>query len=182
MEKIDANRYELLIPEEKIRERVRHLAGKISHDYRGRCPLLIGVLNGGFIFLADLIREIDIQCEVDFIKISSYGPTSTSAGEILLLKDVDCEVAGRDVLIVEDIIDSGLSVKFLEKKFLNLRPRSLKFVALLVKPQSAKVDYTINYVGFSIPNYFVVGYGLDYAENFRNLRGIYVMKSSTATD
>jgi len=168
--------FELLISEEQIRNKVRELGRSISEDYRGKCPILIGVLNGGFIFMADLIRELTIDCEVDFIKISSYGNERESSGKVRLLKDINCDVRGRDILVVEDIVDSGLSIKFLERRFRQLEPKSLRFVSLLVKQENLKVEVDIDYVGFIIPGDFVVGYGLDYAQKLRNLRAIYVMK------
>ncbi len=136
---------------------------------------MIGVLNGGFIFMADLIRHVEIDLEVDFIKVSSYGDATVSSGRVQILKDINAEIQGRHILVVEDIVDTGLSVRFLERKISELEPASLKFVSLLLKKEKAKVDFSIDYVGFEIPNEFVVGYGLDHKQILRNLPAIYVM-------
>ena len=172
----DNEKYTLFISEEQIERRVKELARQISQDYRDKCPILIGVLNGAFIFLSDLIREMDIDCEVDFVKISSYGGGRVSTGQIKAKKQFDSHVDGRHILIVEDIADSGRSIKFLEKMFEGTNPASLKFVSLLLKEGTAVVDFTLDYVGFTIPTQFVVGYGLDYDQKYRNLREIYILE------
>jgi hypoxanthine phosphoribosyltransferase len=171
----DDEKYTILIGEEQIMRRVKELARQISNDYRDKCPILIGVLNGAFIFLSDLIREMDIDCEVDFVKISSYGGGRVSTGQIKTKKQFDSHVDGRHVLIVEDIADSGRSIKFLEKMFEGTRPASLKFASLLLKVGNAVVDFKLDYIGFTIPTKFVVGYGLDFDQKYRNLRDIYVL-------
>ena len=171
----DRKKYKILISKSEIEEKVRELGKKISEDYRGKCPILIGVLNGSFIFCADLFREIDIDCEVDFIKISSYDNTKETSGEVKLLKDIDAHLKGRHVMVEEDIVDSGYSVRYLETRMKMSNPKSLKFVSFLVKEGGKKVPYDIDYIGFKIPNRFVVGYGLDFAQKFRNLRDIYLM-------
>jgi len=168
-------KFRLLISKEQIEERIRQLGKQISDDYRDKNPIMIGVLNGGFIFMADLIRHIEIDLEIDFIKISSYGDATVSSGKVQMLKDINADVKGRHLLVVEDIVDTGLSIQYLEKKFMELNPASLKFVSLLLKKDNAKVDYHIHYVGFEIPNEFVVGYGLDHKQILRNLPAIYVM-------
>jgi hypoxanthine phosphoribosyltransferase len=168
-------KYTLLISEEQIKRRVKELAHQLSEEYRGRCPIFIGVLNGAFIFLSDLIREMNIDCEVDFVKISSYGGGRVSTGQIKAKKQFDSHVDGRHIIIVEDIADSGRSIKFLEKMFEGTRPASLKFVSLLLKEGTAVVDFKLDYVGFTIPTRFVVGYGLDFDQKYRNLRAIYVL-------
>ncbi|MDZ7272412.1 MAG: hypoxanthine phosphoribosyltransferase [candidate division KSB1 bacterium] len=168
--------YKLMLSPRRIQRRIKELAKELSRDYRGRVPVLIGVLNGGFIFLADLIRHLEIDCEVDFMKISSYGDETMTSGWVKLLKDVDCQIEGRDVIVVEDIVDSGLSIQFLQRRLQRFRPRSLKYVTLLLKEGAARVPYEVDYVGFRIPNEFVVGYGLDQAQLLRNLSGIYVKK------
>ena len=173
-----SGRYRLLLSEEDIKKRVREMAEEISRDYHGRCPVFIGVLNGSFIFLADLIRELSIDCEVDFFKISSYGDAMESSGEVKLKKDIDCHLEGRDVIVVEDIVDSGLSVRYLDERVRAMKPRSLKFASLLVKWDNAQPNRKIDYVGFAIPKEFVVGYGLDYMQKLRNLKGIYVLQES----
>ena len=172
----DDERYRVLISEKQIERRVKELARQISDDYRGKCPILIGVLNGAFIFLSDLIREMDIDCEVDFVKISSYGGGRVSTGQIKAKKQFDSHVDGRHILVIEDIADSGRSIKFLEKMFEGTTPASLKFVSLLLKEGTAVVDFTLDYVGFTIPTEFVVGYGLDYDQRYRNLREIYILE------
>lgn len=169
------NKYPILITAAQIQEKVQELARQLSADYAGRCPVFIGVLNGSFLFFADLLRHIHIDCEVDFIKISSYGEAMRTSGVVKVRKEIDCHIEGRHVIVVEDIIDSGLSVAFLEKKLSELKPVSLKFVSLLVKEGTAQVEYPCHYVGFRIPNRFVVGYGLDYAQKLRNLPAIYVL-------
>ncbi|UCE05827.1 MAG: hypoxanthine phosphoribosyltransferase [bacterium] len=168
-------KYTILLSEQQIKRRVKELARQISDDYRDKCPILIGVLNGAFIFLSDLIREMDIDCEVDFVKISSYGGGRVSTGQIKTKKQFDSHVDDRHVLIVEDIADSGRSIKFLEKMFKGTQPASLKFASLLLKAGNAVVDFKLDYIGFTIPSKFVVGYGLDFDQKYRNLRDIYVL-------
>jgi hypoxanthine phosphoribosyltransferase len=171
-----ANEYPLLLTAEQIQQKVKEIGRQLSADYQGKCPVFIGVLNGCFMFFADLMREITIDCEVDFVKISSYGEAMRTSGVVKVRKKIDCHIEGRHVLVVEDIIDSGLSVNFLEKTLSAQNPQSLKFVSLLVKEGSALVEYRCDYVGFRIPNRFVVGYGLDYAQKFRNLPAVYLME------
>jgi hypoxanthine phosphoribosyltransferase len=137
-------------------------------------PIFIGVLNGSFIFFADLIREITIDCEMDFIKLSSYGDAKISSGDVRVLKDLNCQVENRDIVIVEDIVDSGLSIDFLKRLIISQNPRSVKVVTLLYKKESVRYPIEMDYVGFEIPNLFVIGYGLDYAQKVRNLRHIYM--------
>jgi hypoxanthine phosphoribosyltransferase len=164
-----------LVTEKQIREKIRELGQRISIDYKDKNPILIGVLNGAFIFMADLIRELTIDCEVDFVKISSYGNEKKSSGHINLLKNFDCDIKDRHIIVVEDIADSGRSIKFLENMMSKSAPKSLKFVSLLLKEGGAVVDFKIDYVGFVIPNEFVVGYGLDFSQKLRNLSSIYVL-------
>ena len=168
-------KYRELISEQDLKRRIKELGEEISRDYESKCPILIGVLNGAFIFMADLIRELTIDCEVDFVKISSYGNKKVSSGNIKLIKDFDCDVDGRHVLVVEDIADSGRSIRFLEEMFSESKPKSLKFVSLLLKEGGAVVDFELDYVGFRIENEFVIGYGLDYAQKLRNLSSIQVL-------
>ncbi|MCI0515823.1 hypoxanthine phosphoribosyltransferase [candidate division KSB1 bacterium] len=168
--------YVELLSAAAIQQRVKELADEISRDFQGRCPVLIGVLNGAFIFLSDLAKNLKINCEFDFIKISSYGNQKQSSGQIKLLKDIDCHLQDRDVLVVEDIVDSGHSLNYLTQKIGACQPRSIKFVSLLRKQGPAKIKYEIDYLGFWIPNEFVVGYGLDFAQKLRNLPAIYVLK------
>jgi len=166
----------VLISREEIQEKVAELGERISADYAGMCPILIGVLNGSFIFCADLFRAITIDCEVDFIKISSYGDAIETTGEVKLKKDIDAHLQDRHVLVVEDIVDSGYSVNYLKDRMEQVNPKSLKFVSLLVKEGTARTEYKIDYEGFRIPNHFVVGYGLDYAQKLRNLPAVYMME------
>lgn len=164
---------EPILTKKQIASRVKELAGAVSRDYDGKFPVIIGVLNGSFMFFADLVREITIDCEVDFIKISSYGKASISTGWIHLSKDVEADIAGRPVLVVEDIIDTGRSVEFIMERLMRLNPSSIRFVTLLLKEGSPETPMEIPYVGFVIPRRFVVGYGLDQAHRFRNLPEIY---------
>jgi len=168
-------KFRILLSEEQIDARIRELGKEISRDYRTRNPIMIGVLNGGFIFMADLVRYIEIDLEVDFIKISSYGDATTTSGSVKMLKDINAEIRNRHILVVEDIVDTGLSFQFLTKKFGKFEPASLEFVSLLQKKDNARVDYHIKYLGFDIPNEYVVGYGLDHKQILRNLPSIYVM-------
>ena len=170
---VNNDRFVLYLTESKIQQRVRKLGGEISRDFRGRVPIFIGVLNGSFIFLADLIRHVTIDCEIDFLKLSSYGDSKISSGNVKMLKELNCQIEGRDIIIVEDIVDSGLSVDFMVKLVKQQNPRSFKIISLLYKKDALKVDVPIHYIGFTIPNYFVIGYGLDYAQKERNLRAIY---------
>lgn len=160
---------------EKIQARVKELGSEISRDYYGKIPIFIGVLNGAFIFISDLIKNIEIECEIDFFKLSSYGDSKISSGKVRLLKELNCDVNGRDIIIVEDIVDTGLSIKYIEELFSKYSPKSMKVVSLLVKPESLKYDVKIDYIGFKIPSKFVVGYGLDYQQKYRNLTSIYVL-------
>ena len=161
------------LTQEVIQKRIKEMAEQISHDYIGKIPIFIGVLNGAFIFLSDLIKNISIDCEIDFFKLSSYGDSKISSGNVRLLKELNCDVNGRDIIIVEDIVDSGLSIKYIEEIFAKHTPNSMKVCSLLMKPESLKFDVKIDYIGFNIPSKFVIGFGLDYAQKFRNLGTIY---------
>jgi len=161
------------LTEEAIQNRIKEMAEQISQDYKGKIPIFIGVLNGAFIFLSDLIKNISIDCEIDFFKLSSYGDSKISSGNVRLLKELNCDVNGRDIIIVEDIVDSGLSIKYIEEIFAKHTPNSMKVCSLLMKPKSLKFDVKIDYIGFNIPSKFVIGYGLDYAQKYRNLRSIF---------
>jgi hypoxanthine phosphoribosyltransferase len=176
---ISKNEYPVLLSEEKIKKRVEELGRQLSHDYRGKCPILIGVLNGSFMFCGDLFRNITIDCEIDFIKISSYGNARQSSGQVKVRKDIDAHLEGRHVILVEDIVDSGLSVQYLRNRISRVAVSSLRFVSLLVKEGAAKVPCEIDYVGFTIPNRFVVGYGLDFAQKLRNLPAVFLMEKQT---
>jgi len=160
---------EILIDEEALRNRIRGLGEEISADYAGRDLLLIGVLKGAVFFMADLMRCLTVACEVDFMAISSYGASTDSSGVVRILKDLDINIEGRDVLVVEDIIDSGLTLSYLIRNLEAREPASLEVCALLTKPARREIDVPVRYVGFEIPNRFVIGYGLDFAERYRNL-------------
>jgi len=166
---LDAAIGEILIDEETLAARVAELGAEVSADYEGRELLLIGVLKGAVFFMADLMRHLTVACEVDFMAISSYGDATDSSGIVRILKDLDISIEGRDVLVVEDIIDSGLTLSYLIRNLESREPASLEVCALLTKPSRREIDVRVRYVGFEIPNKFVVGYGLDFAERYRNL-------------
>ncbi|MBL1213222.1 MAG: hypoxanthine phosphoribosyltransferase [Ignavibacteriae bacterium] len=170
---------EVFVPflsEEKIQKRIIELGAQISEEYKDKLPIIIGILNGSFIFMADLVKNIPINCEIDFFKLSSYGESKISSGKVKMLKELNADIKDRHVIIVEDIVDSGLSIKYIEELIGESEPASMKVVTLLLKPESLKYDVKIDYIGFEIPNKFVLGYGLDYAQKYRNLRSIYVLK------
>jgi hypoxanthine phosphoribosyltransferase len=166
---------EILIDEETLAARVAELGAEVSVDYQGRDLLLIGVLKGAVFFMADLMRHLTVPCEVDFMAISSYGASTDSSGIVRILKDLDINIEGRDVLVVEDIIDSGLTLSYLMRNLESREPTSLEVCALLTKPARREIDVPVRYVGFEIPNKFVVGYGLDFAERYRNLRDVAIL-------
>lgn len=166
---------EELVSADDLQRRVRELGEEISRDYADKDLVLIGVLKGAVFFLSDLMRAMDIQSEVDFMAVASYGSTTDSSGVVRILKDLDANIEGRDVLIVEDIVDSGLTLSYLMRSLKAREPRSVEVCALLTKPERRKVDLPIRYTGFEIPNRFVIGYGLDHAERFRNLPHIAVL-------
>jgi hypoxanthine phosphoribosyltransferase len=168
---------EVLVQKDALENRVRQLGAQISEDYEGRNPLLVGVLKGAVFFLSDLMRRIDIPCEVDFMAVASYGSSTDSSGVVRILKDLDATIEGRDVLIVEDIVDSGLTLQYLLRSLGAREPASVEVCALLVKPERRKVDLPIRYVGFEIPNRFAIGYGLDHAERHRNLPYVAALQS-----
>ncbi|HEY5615969.1 MAG TPA: hypoxanthine phosphoribosyltransferase [Bacteroidota bacterium] len=178
---VNGERFRLYLSEEQIRKRVHELAAQLNNDYRGKTPIFIGILNGSFIFFSDLIRDITVDCEVDFFKLSSYGDAKISSGQVTLLKDLNCQVTGRDIVLVEDIVDSGLSIDFIKKLVQRENPSSVRIVTLLYKKSVAKIDFPLDYVGFEIPPEFVIGYGLDYAQKVRNLRAIYRLDATGTT-
>ncbi len=167
---------EVLVAADDLQRRVVELGAEISQDYAGRSLLLVGVLKGAVFFLSDLMRFIDIPVEVDFMAVASYGSATDSSGVVRILKDLDVAIEGRDVLIVEDIVDSGLTLQYLMRNLGSRNPRTLEVCALLTKPERRKVDLPTRYVGFEIPDRFVVGYGLDYAERHRNLPFVAVLE------
>jgi hypoxanthine phosphoribosyltransferase len=166
---------EVLITEEQIHSKMRELARRIESDYAGKELLLVGVLKGAVMVMADLARELKVPVTMDWMAVSSYGSGTHSSGVVRILKDLDTDLSGRHVLIVEDIIDSGLTLSWLTANLKSRGPESLEICALLRKPDAARVDIEVAYVGFEIPNTFVVGYGLDFDEKYRNLRGVGVL-------
>ena len=160
---------EVLIEEDVLQERVRELGREVSLDYADRELLLVGVLKGAVFFMADLMRALTVPCEIDFMAISSYGASTDSSGVVRILKDLDIKIDRRHVLVVEDIIDSGLTLSYLMRNLESREPASLEVCALLTKPARREIDVRVRYVGFEIPNKFVIGYGLDFAERYRNL-------------
>ena len=160
---------ETLVSQDDLRRRVAELGAEVSRDYEGRELVMVGVLKGAVLFLADLMRSISVSCEIDFMAVSSYGSQTDSSGVVRILKDLDAPIQDRDVLIVEDIIDSGLTLQYLMRNLGARDPASLEVCALLTKPERLRVDLPAKYVGFEIPNEFAVGYGLDHAQRYRNL-------------
>ena len=172
----DSNIGEILVEAEDLQRRISELAAEISKDYAGRDLVLVGVLKGAVFFLSDLMRQLDISVEVDFMAVASYGSATKSSGVVRILKDLDAVIEGRDVLIVEDIVDSGLTLQYLLRNLGARNPRTLEVCALLIKPERRKVDLDARYVGFEIPNRFAIGYGLDHAERYRNLPFVAALK------
>lgn len=166
---------DVLITESEIKDKISELARRIEQDYAGQRPLLVAVLKGAVMVIADVARELTMHVDLDFMAVSSYGAGTESTGVVRILKDLDADLSGRHVIIVEDIIDSGLTLAWLRANLVSRGPASLEILALLRKPDAAKVAVDVKYVGFDIPNEFVVGYGLDYSEQYRNLRGIGVL-------
>ncbi len=160
---------EILVQADELRHRVQELGARITEDYVGRDLVLVGVLKGAVFFLSDLMRAISVPCEVDFMAVASYGSATDSSGVVRILKDLDAAIEGRDVLIVEDIVDSGLTLQYLLRNLGARNPASLEVCALLTKPERRKVELPTRYVGFEIPNRFAIGYGLDHGERYRNL-------------
>lgn len=175
VDEIRSDLTEVLITEDEIHAKLAELARRVETDYAGNPPLLVGVLKGAVMVMADFARELKMHVEMDWMAVSSYGASTESSGVVRILKDLDTEIAGRDVLIVEDIIDSGLTLSWLRANLESRGAASVKILALLRKPEAAKVEVDVEYVGFEIPPAFVVGYGLDFAEKYRNLRAIGVL-------
>lgn len=169
---------QILFTEEQIKERVQKIAREISDDYRGKVPLLVSVLKGSFIFMADLVRFLDIDCTIDFMVVSSYGTKSKSTGAVKIIKDLDIDIEGKDILLVEDILDSGLTLSYIKGIMETKEPASVRICTLLDKPSRRTADIKADYIGFTIPDEFIVGYGLDYAEKYRNLPEIGVLNPS----
>lgn len=171
----------ILYSEEEIQAKVRELGQQLTEEYQDKFPLAIGVLKGAMPFMADLIKRVDTYLEIDFLDVSSYGNSTVSSGEVKIIKDLDTSVEGRDILIIEDIIDSGLTLSYLVELFRYRKAKSIKIVTLLDKPAGRKADIKADYVGFIVPDEFVVGYGLDYIQKYRNLPYIGVLKPEVYT-
>ena len=171
----------VLFTEEEIRERVRAIGAQIAGDYQGKTPLFLGVLKGCFVFMADLMRAVPVQCNMDFMAVSSYGNGTSSTGAVRITKDLSRDIEGQDLIIVEDILDSGVTLNYLREYLGTRRPASIRIVTLLDKPERRKANVHPDYFGFIVPDEFVVGYGLDYAERYRNLPYIGVLKPEIYT-
>ncbi|OFI06563.1 hypoxanthine-guanine phosphoribosyltransferase [Clostridium acetireducens DSM 10703] len=167
---------EILLTEEQIRNKVKEIGAKVSEDYAGKDLILLGILKGSVPFMADLLKEIVIPCSMDFMDVSSYGNSTKSSGVVRILKDLDLEVEGKDILIVEDIIDSGITLEYLLKYLEGKKPKSIEIACMLTKPERRKVEIDVKYIGFKVKDYFLVGYGLDYAEKYRNLPFVGILK------
>jgi hypoxanthine phosphoribosyltransferase len=173
---------EVLIEEDNLQRRIAELGTEISADYEGRDLLLVGVLKGAVFFLADLVRKITVPCEIDFMAVSSYGNSTDSSGVVRILKDLEANIEGRHVIVVEDIVDSGLTLSYLLRNLRARRPASVEVCALLTKPARRKADIVCRYVGFEIPNRFAIGYGLDYGERYRGLPFVAALDESKLPD
>ncbi|MBI6872967.1 hypoxanthine phosphoribosyltransferase [Clostridium aciditolerans] len=167
---------EVLLTEEQLRTKIREIGQQVSKDYDGKDLMLVGILKGSVPFMADLLKEITIPCTMDFMAVSSYGNSSKTSGIVRILKDLDFEIEGKHVLIVEDIIDSGTTLAYLIEYLKGRKPASLEIACLLSKPERRAVEINARYMGFVVPDYFLVGYGLDYAEKYRNLPYIGILK------
>ncbi len=170
---------EVLVSREQIDQKVKELGKRISKDYEGKDLVLVGVLKGGFMFMADLVREITIPVDMDFIAVSSYGDSTKSSGVVRIIKDIDVTVTNKHVLIVEDLVDTGLTLKHLKELFKTREPQSVKICTVFDKPSRRKVDIGVEYEGIVVPDKFIVGYGLDFAGKYRNLPDVCVLKSTT---
>jgi hypoxanthine phosphoribosyltransferase len=171
----------VLVSSEEIQEKVREIADRITEDYRSKNLLLVGILRGAVVFLSDLMRHLKLPCEIDFMEVSSYGADTTSSGVVRILKDLQEGITDRHVLIVEDIIDTGLTLSYLRRSLLARKPASLEICALLSKPSRRQIDLEVKYVGFEVPDVFVVGYGIDFAGAYRNLPDIRALDSEAAS-
>jgi hypoxanthine phosphoribosyltransferase len=167
---------EVLYSEEELGLKIKEMGEKISIDYKDKELILIGVLKGSVMFMSDLMKKISIPCSMDFMAVSSYGNSTTTSGVVRILKDLDFEIEGKHVLIIEDIIDSGITLKYLMEYLRGRKPQSLEIACLLNKPERRKVELEVQYLGFDVPDYFLVGFGLDYAEKYRNLPYIGILK------
>ena len=168
----------ILFSEEDVKAKVCELGQKITADFKGRSPIFIGILKGSFIFMADLVRAVDLDCNLEFMAVSSYGSGTTTTGAVKITQDISSSIEGRDVIIVEDILDSGVTLSYLKKYMASMKPASISICTLLDKPARRRADIHADYVGFEVPDEFIVGYGLDYAQRYRNLPYIGVLKPS----
>jgi hypoxanthine phosphoribosyltransferase len=168
----------LLYTETQIKERIAELAAQIDSDYKGKAPLIVGVLKGSFIFMSDLIRALETDCTVDFLAVSSYGAKSETSGQVRMLKDISQNIEGHDVLVIEDILDSGVTLSYIIELLRVRKPASIKLCTLLDKPERRKMPIKADYTGFTVPDAFIVGYGLDYAESYRGVPYIGILKPS----
>lgn len=175
---MNLNEVDILFPEEEIYMKIKELGRQITLDYNGQEVLIIGILKGAFIFMADLIRQIDLPLEVDFMDVCSYGPSTMSSGEVRILKDLDYSIEGKNILIVEDIIDTGLTLNYISEILRQRGPKSIKICCLLDKPSRRRTTVRADYTGYTIPDHFVVGFGLDYAERYRGYPAICILKPS----
>jgi len=175
--KHSGKKLKILLEEETIKRRIKEIGREITEEYQEteNPPIVIGILNGSFIFMSDLVRAINIDVEVDFMRIASYGNATSTSGTVRMIKDINCEITNRHVLVVEDIVDTGLSMNFLKNRLEQAGTKSLKFVSLLIK-KNTDVDFDMDYIGFEIPDKYVVGYGLDLAQKLRNLKSIYYIE------
>ena len=173
---------EVLFTEEQLKQKVAELGAQITADYQGKNPLIVSVLKGSYVFMADLTRRIDVPCQVDFMVVSSYGAGTKTSGEVQIIKDLENSIDGRDLIIVEDILDSGVTLSYLMKVLTARGANSIRLCTLLSKPERRKVDVPVDYLGFEIPDEFVVGYGLDFAERYRNLPYIGILKPSVYSE
>lgn len=169
---------EVLISAEELETRVQELGRQISQDFAGEKIIAVGILKGAFIFMADLVRNINLPVEIEFMAVSSYGKSAASSGEVRILKDLDCSIEGKNIIIIEDIIDTGLTLKYIREILLKRQPRNLKMCCMLDKPSRRQAEIDIDYIGYSIPDHFVVGYGLDYSGRYRSLPYIGVLHPS----
>ncbi|QGU96903.1 hypoxanthine phosphoribosyltransferase [Clostridium bovifaecis] len=168
----------VLFTEKEIGERIKEIGQEISEDYKGKDLILVGVLKGSVPFMADLMKKIEISCSMDFMAVSSYGNSTETSGVVRILKDLDFEIENKHVLIVEDIVDSGITLKYLKKYLSAKNPASVEIACLLNKPERREAEIDVKYLGFNVPNYFLVGYGLDYAEKYRNLPFVGILKEN----
>lgn len=177
---VEGERFEIYLRERDIQKRIKELAKRINRDYARKVPVALCILNGAFLFYADLLRHLTIDCETAFLPLSSYGSEKTSSGVVRMLGKLPKRFKGRDILVVEDVVDSGNTVEFIENALKNIKVRSYRIISLLYKNDTAKKSVTIRYIGFRIPNHFVIGYGLDHAQKKRNLRDIYRLSDRVA--